>query len=259
MLVLKYHPGEEHRQNTETTKCANSDTCAEGVRIEKGTSVDDEEIFASFPRTRTTRKAATTQLRIIDSVLALMETRGIDKVNVTDVVKDAGITRSTFYAYFDDVYDVLGYVEEQIIAHLPGPNDETALLPSDDPRTPPSAEQCKAPAWYKEWFDYMSYFHDQLRILLGPYGNPQFPHKLRRAIRRAHRKEMCAEGFVDDASQDIMLNALAEFQLRIAKDLVNSPAPEERSFMAETSAALLNTIRVGGWYLRCTGKSASSS
>lgn len=213
--------------------------------------MDDEEIFASFPRTRTTRKAVTTQLRIIDSVLGLLENRSIDKVNVTDVVKDAGITRSTFYAYFDDVYDVLGYVEEQIVSHLPGPTTEDPCHLSATAQTPPTAEQCLPPTWYKEWFDYAAYFHSQLRVLLGPCGNPQFPHKLRRAIRRAHRKQMCAEGFVDDASQDIMLNALAEFQLRMAKDLANSPTPEERAFIAQAGVALINTIRVGGWYLRC--------
>lgn len=217
--------------------------------------MDDEEIFASFPRTRTTRKAAATQLRIIDSVLALMGTRGIDKVNVTDVVKDAGVTRSTFYAYFDDVYDVLGYVEEQLVSHLPGPHVDDSLQQGKAIHTPPTAEQCLAPTWYKEWFDYVAYFHNQFRILLGPCGNPQFPHKLRRAIRRAHRKQMCLEGFIDDASQDIMLNALAEFQLRMARDLVNSPTSEEQNFMVQAGVELINTIRVGGWYLRCVDAS----
>lgn len=211
--------------------------------------MDDEDILKSFPRTRTSKKSSTTQLRIIDAYLKLMETVDFDKVAVSDIVQLAGVTRSTFYAYFDDIYDALEYVENELVAHMPHPKDILAASPLGRASHAPSASECDAPAWYAEWFGYVEYFQWQLDVLLSPHGNPQFPHKIRNAIREAHHMQMRLDGFVAKELQDWLLNALAEFQLRIAKEFVRACRSNE-SAAIDMPVYALNTIRVGGWYLR---------
>lgn len=212
--------------------------------------MDDETIFGSFPRTRTSRKAISTQLAIMDCLLLLLENRPIEKITVTDIVREAGITRSTFYVYFEDVYDVLSYIEANLTEHLPKPEAGALKTLSPSPSQPPTAEQCEIPNWYTEWFNYIEQFHRQFKALLGPHGNPQFPHKLRRAIRKAHRQQMDIEGFIGGDDQELLLNALSEFQLRFAKEIVSSPSEEKRAFAKKTGLLFINTFRIGGLYLR---------
>ena len=229
---------------------SDSDASSKSVEFSKESATSSEKILSTFPRSRTTPKAVATQIRIIDSVLSLMESRNIDRINVTAVAKSADITRSTFYVYFNDIYDVLDYVETNLLEHLPAPAGPRRSLALSEPYEPPTAEQCNSPSWYEEWLDYVSYFHRQFHALLGPYGNPQFPHKLRKAIRKAHRLQMRNDSFFDGPREDMLLNALSEFHLRLAKDLAGEQSPEGRDFVKSTGISFLNTIRIGGWYLR---------
>lgn len=216
--------------------------------------MDDDEILKTFPRTRTSRKSSTTQLKIIDAYLKLMEDVDFDKVAVSDIVQEAGVTRSTFYAYFEDIYDALEYVESELVAHMPRPKRSLDTASLEKPSHAPTVEECEAPAWYAEWFGYMKYFQWQFSALLGPHGNPQFPHKMRKAIREAHAMQMRLDGFEAEELQEWLLNALAEFQLRMAKEFVRACRSSE-SVAIDMPVYSLNTIRVGGWYLRFVGSS----
>lgn len=227
-----------------TQKREVSDFESEGLRM------DDDEILKEFPRSRKTRKSSTTQLRIIDAYLKLMETTAFDKVAVSDIVAQANVTRSTFYAYFTDIYDALEYVEGELVAHLPRPKEMPTKPEVVSVAQPPTPEQCEPPAWYRDWFSYVEFFNWQLGVLLGPNGNPQFPHKMRKAIREAHLAQTRLDGFTDEVSQEWLLNALSDFQLRMAKDLIRAQQSPARDEPRQQPVYFLNAIRVGGWYLR---------
>lgn len=215
--------------------------------------MDDEEILKSFPRTRTTKKSSTTQLRIIDAYLSLMETTDFDKVSVSDIVQKAGVTRSTFYAYFEDTYDAIEYVENELVAHMPKPKENSAQHAPVSIAQPPTVEQCEAPSWYTEWFSYIEYFQWQFGVLLSPHGNAQFPHKIKKTVREAHRVQTHLDGFNDEELQAKLLNALADFQLRMARDFIRSRQSSKDDVAIELPVYAINAIRVGGWYLRHIG------
>lgn len=44
---------------------------------------------------------------IMESFLKLLEEKRLDKITVKDIVLDCGVSRKTFYYYFDDIYDLL--------------------------------------------------------------------------------------------------------------------------------------------------------
>lgn len=215
--------------------------------------MDDEKILEEFPRSRKTRKSSTTQLRIIDAYLKLMETTTFDRVSVSDIVQEAGVTRSTFYAYFSDIFDAIEYVEGELVAHMPRPKESPERSALATVTHAPTAKQCEAPAWYGEWFSYIEYFRWQFGVLLGPNGNPQFPHKMRKAIREAHRTQTRLDDFIDEANQEWLLNALSDFQLRMAKDFIRTCQTVESEEAKRHSVYFLNSVRIGGWYLRHIG------
>ncbi len=51
-----------------------------------------------------------TRLAIIRAVEAEMEHKGIDKVKVSHICNEVGISRTAFYGYFDDIYDVADWL-----------------------------------------------------------------------------------------------------------------------------------------------------
>lgn len=216
--------------------------------------MDEDDLRTRFPRVRTTSKAATTQIRIIDAYLHLMETTDFDKIAVSSIVEKADVTRSTFYSYFTDIYDLLEYVEDEITDHMPMlEHSELGAKPYGIGR-PPDPAHCASPSWIREWFEYAAYFSYQLSILLGPTGNTQFPHKMRKSIREAHRRQMRHDGYDADVAESWLLQALSDYHLRLTREFVRecqvrgADSPEVEELISRVEY-MLNTIRVGSWYM----------
>ena len=53
-----------------------------------------------------------------DGLLRLLENKSIQKVNVTELCKEAGINRATFYAHYETPHDVLNEIESDISADV---------------------------------------------------------------------------------------------------------------------------------------------
>ncbi len=49
-----------------------------------------------------------TKKAITDSFLKLLNEKKFDKITIKDIVSDCGVSRKTFYYYFEDIYDLLG-------------------------------------------------------------------------------------------------------------------------------------------------------
>lgn len=45
-------------------------------------------------------------------------TRSIDRISVKELAAKAGYSRATFYNYFTDVYDLLEYIEDELVSDL---------------------------------------------------------------------------------------------------------------------------------------------
>jgi Transcriptional regulator len=87
----------------------------------------------------------------------------IEKITVQEIANKSGFNRSTFYQYFTDVYDLLGFVENDILDYIREKfkNTEQADI---NPR------------------DILLLFEEKgtyLNALLGDYGNIRFIEKLK--------------------------------------------------------------------------------
>lgn len=54
-----------------------------------------------------------TKKAIVSSFLKLLNNKPMDKITVKDIIEDCEVNRSTFYYYFENVYDCLLYVFEE--------------------------------------------------------------------------------------------------------------------------------------------------
>ena len=104
-----------------------------------------------------------TKNTIVRAFCEIYETTPIDKIYVKDVMSVAGYNRSTFYQYFEDIYSLCDFVENDILETIrlrinESGNNENALV---------------------EIFEQKEYY---LRALLGKYGSIRFLDRLKKEI-----------------------------------------------------------------------------
>ena len=103
---------------------------------------------------------------IKDSFWELYKEKKIENITVKDITQKAGFNRTTFYAYFTDVYDVLEQIEDDLMPgteHLP-PIDATREYSDDFLRNIITI--------YEKNSAYFS-------VLLSENGDPRFALKLK--------------------------------------------------------------------------------
>lgn len=79
-----------------------------------------------------------TEQIICNKLLDMMEDTPYNKIKVSDFVKYAGISRSSFYFYFESIEDVVNQMEDDIISALPDASMTAANLANkttDDPNS----------------------------------------------------------------------------------------------------------------------------
>ena len=61
---------------------------------------------------------AATKKAFVDAFCLLYLQSPIEKITIQEITRKAGYNRSTFYQYFKDAYDLLNYLEDEIIASI---------------------------------------------------------------------------------------------------------------------------------------------
>lgn len=56
--------------------------------------------------------------RIEETFLLLLHKKSIERISVTELCEMAGINRSTFYAHYIDIYDLMEKVTDDFVRHL---------------------------------------------------------------------------------------------------------------------------------------------
>lgn len=56
--------------------------------------------------------------KIKKTFIELLQTKEINEINITELVKKAGINRSTFYVNYIDIYDLADKINEEMFTDL---------------------------------------------------------------------------------------------------------------------------------------------
>lgn len=108
--------------------------------------------------------------RIEDAVFALMETTDIPDIRVADVIRRAGISRSTFYRHYDSVDAVVKGFETDLLANMHDINSYALKARFGLSELDPTPTMIRRMELLRER-------RDKILALNGPHGDPQFIHK----------------------------------------------------------------------------------
>ncbi len=144
-------------------------------------------------------KEISTQTRqnLIDVFWELYCEKRIEKITVREITTKAGYNRSTFYEYFNDVYDVLEQIEESL---LPNIEDMPPLLPTM------GNESVPIDSFIKLYSSSSKYY----TVLLGDNGDPAFAGKIKNGIKAKllEQLETSESNMEIDYTLEYMLSAM---------------------------------------------------
>lgn len=108
-----------------------------------------------------------TRQKFIDVFCELYEQKPIEKITIQELTRKSGFSRSTFYQYFCDIYDLLDYVENDILKYI-----NTKIIEDKNFSSPNL--QCIINVFEEK----EKYFN----ALLGKYGSINFLERLKQEI-----------------------------------------------------------------------------
>ncbi|BBF42451.1 transcriptional regulator, TetR family [Lachnospiraceae bacterium KM106-2] len=101
-----------------------------------------------------------------------MKTKNIREITVRELVEEVDINRSTFYLHYNDIYDMLNKIEQQLI-------DELMLVTIKHKK---EYYNEKIQLYFKEVFTILLENMDLCYILMGPNGDINFTNNLKELI-----------------------------------------------------------------------------
>lgn len=164
-----------------------------------------------------------TRTAFINVFCNLYQEKPIEKISVQEITRMAGYNRSTFYQYFTDIYDLLEYIEKDVLDHM---RNEMA---------PKFSEGKLNDSFVKHFAELYEEKEEYLTALLGDYGNVRFMEKIKREMTRnllqngIHFKDNVFVPYVIECSLSIVLAAFRHWH----RNGKNVPSDELIHFISD--------------------------
>ena len=194
------------------------------------------------------QKSEKTKSQIIQSYLALIEKKKWDKITVKDICSKTGITRGTFYQYYNSIYDLMENIENGLLDELKR-SYKAIHTPSTvvTPNTFMDKFNHHPPQSFENWFLFCEKNKSKVRILLSHNGDSYFLVKLRNILKTQVNILMNNDNMPSDALREPFVKALVELHLLSAKSWIDSN--DQVDLSKDEIINILNTMRVGANYL----------
>ena len=125
------------------------------------------------------RRTKMTKKLIHEAFLELLEHHAIEKISVTDICKVADVNRSTFYAYYNDVSELLREIENEVLSQVPVPQDAQVIYTDNKAYLD----------LLEKFFIYVKDNERLFNILITKSGNGYFNQKLIELIMSKYQQE----------------------------------------------------------------------
>ncbi len=196
-------------------------------------------------------RSENTRKHIQSAYLKLMRDKNWDRITVIEVCSAAGITRGTFYQYYDDIYDVVEQLENTLLTDLTERYDKcrNTMRQGASPAFFPERFDTAPPQIFLEWFSFCRNHADAMIPLLDrKKGDTRFIRKLRSVIEENVNLLMDNDGLPNDSLRGHFVSVLSEMHFLAAQGWLD-PADPDRLLEENDIVNLLNTMRVGSVYL----------
>lgn len=131
---------------------------------------------------KTDRRVRRTKALLVQGLIQLMEEKDIKDISVKELSDLADINRGTFYLHYNDVYDMLNQIEEELFQEFNGILDRD--LANDN--------TASATFWptLLDLFVFLDKNRALSKVLMGPHGDLSFLNRLKGLVKERLRSKM---------------------------------------------------------------------
>lgn len=202
------------------------------------------------PNTRKINKSERTKNMIISNFLDLMLEKKWDKITVKELCEKCSITRSTFYQYYSDIFDMMDDLETTLLEVLV--QRYNSVIQGEYSKIPESLFIEKfdysPPDIFLLWFDYVSKYKKAIFPLLDrKKGDSYFVKRLKQIMIICIGRSMDHDGLPNDELRSHFIKMVVEMHLIAAQIWIEDDS--EDALTVADIVNLLNTMRVGACFL----------
>lgn len=169
-----------------------------------------------------TRNHQKSKRNIVDNFCELYMEKPIEKISIQEITNKAGYNRSTFYQYFSDIYELLTYVEDELLRYIKKglENEQSSAKEAVN-----NALSCLDEEKYMLSF----------QALLGDYGSVRFLDRLKKEVFQDRLK-------LDYSKNDLLTPYLIEFQIATSFSLFRLWIQRNKDLSSEAFSQLVDTL-----------------
>lgn len=206
--------------------------------------------MAKAPDKRKINKSERTRQNIINSYIDLMTEKKWDTITVKELCERCSITRSTFYQYYTDIYDLVDSLETDLLEELV--QQYNKVTHKKFSKIPESLFierfDYSPPKFYLVWFEFVEKNKKAVFALLDrKKGDTYFVKRLKRIMEICLSRSMDTDGLPNDDLRSHFIILMVEMHLIAAQSWIQGD--QDDSLTVADIVNLLNTMRVGACYL----------
>ena len=134
-----------------------------------------------------------------EALIELTIQKGFAAIAVSDITKQAGVNRATFYRHYQDKYDLLNQYVARVYRLL-------AAAPGDRPPQPGEANTRQTQSGLSTIFEHIHANAKFYRVMLGKNGDPLFAEKIRQYVRERIWRSLPPRQQKNDDTIDLYLS-----------------------------------------------------
>lgn len=189
------------------------------------------------------KKSNKTKKLIEETLVKLMSEKDFDKISVKDITDELDINRGTFYLHFEDKYDLLEQMENEILEGLAEflsdeirKLDKGLILPSNI-ETLQHLFTCV--------YMYIKENSDFIKIILSPNGDLNFQMKLKSFIENSLANSISANNDIEKMPVKYLAPLASSAQVGIIQKWLRSDMKESPEELATFVSNVIFTIYNG--------------
>lgn len=174
------------------------------------------------------RRVKYTTLLLKESLVKLMKNYSISKISVKMLCEDADINRSTFYAHYNDQFDLLRQLEQEVITEFENYIDMHTMTDPVD-----------TVAILKQLLEYAAKNVDLFRVLLSENGDSEFQRDILSLAQRQIISNLKSDQSLDPRTSEYLQHFIIAGALEILQKWIQDGTVESTQQMAELLSKLL--------------------
>ena len=173
------------------------------------------------------RRVRKTKALLLQGLVKMLETHDIQDISVKELTELADINRGTFYLHYDDIYDMLHKVEDEMFREF------NEIMEQE----PPSPSTLPSEGPLLEFFRFLDRHRDLAKVMIGPHGDLTFINRLKDLIRK--RTLQVLESAQSDANYEYLCSFIITGCVGVVETWLKESHPQSPEEMAEILGTML--------------------